>query len=130
MTTPLKLQKATESIANIDGAPWLRNQLEFRNIVNDINLDYYHLKDNGEKVGREVFVEDESGTHWLKKFITTLMERGFDALLSDLVGQKLTYTGSQRKTFEQLLGYISERPEIIRYREFRTREIQIGSGPM
>jgi hypothetical protein len=30
---------------------------------------------------------------------------------------------------EQLIGYVSERREIIRYRELRARGIQIGSGP-
>lgn len=47
--------KATESIANICGAPWVRNRLEYHHIVDEINSDYYHLKDHAQKARREMF---------------------------------------------------------------------------
>jgi hypothetical protein len=129
LATTIKLEQASESIANIDGAPWIRNQLEFHNIVDDINLDYFHLKDNGQKARREIFGEDESGAKWLESLMTVLMEHGVDALLSELLAQKPTYSGRKLQAIEQLIGYVSERREIIRYRDLRTRGIQIGSGP-
>ena len=129
MATTIKLDEATESIANIDGAPWIRNQLEFHNIVDKINLDYYHMKDNAQKARREMFGEDESGATWLTALTNILMEQGVDALLSELLTQKLTCSGRRLQALEQLIGYISERREIIRYRELRARGIQIGSGP-
>ena len=125
----IKLDEASESIANIDGAAWIRNQLEFHGIVKDINLDYYHLKDNMQKARREMFGEAEAGSAWLEQLMNVLMERDVDALLSNLVGQQLTYTGRKRQALEQLIGYISARRDIIRYRELRARRCQIGSGP-
>ncbi len=129
LATTIKLEQASESIANIDGAPWIRNQLEFHNIVDDINLDYFHLKDNGQKARREIFGEDEAGAKWLESLMNILMEHGVDALLSELLEQKPTYSGRKLQAIEQLIGYVSERREIIRYRELRARGIQIGSGP-
>ena len=129
LATTIKLDQASESIANIDGAPWIRNQLEFHHIVDDINLDYYHLKDNAQKARREMFGEDEAGAKWLESLTKILMERGVDALLSELLSQKLTSSGRRLQALEQLIGYVSERREIIRYHEFRERGIQIGSGP-
>lgn len=129
LATIIDLDAATESIANIDGAPWIRNQLEFHNIVDDINLDYYHWKDNVQKARRELFGAGEVGARWLESLTNLLMERGADALLSELLSQKPTYSGRELEALEQLVGYISERREIIRYRELRARGIQIGSGP-
>jgi hypothetical protein len=129
MATTIKLDEATESIANIDGAPWIRNQLEFHNIVDEINLDYYHMKDNAQKARREMFGDDESGATWLTALTNILMEQGVDALLTELLTQKLPCSGRRLQALEQLIGYVSERREIIHYRELRARGIQIGSGP-
>lgn len=129
LATTIKLDHATESIANIDGAPWIRNQLEFHRIVDEINLDYYHLKDNAQKARRELFGEGEAGCKWIDSLMSVLMEQGVDTLLSELLDQKAAHTGRKREALEQLIGYISERREIIRYRELRARGIQIGSGP-
>ena len=127
--TMIELKQATETIANIDGAPWIRNQLEFHHIVQEINLDYYHLKDNAQKARREMFGSDEAGAAWLEKLMSVLMEEGVDAMLAELVEQRKSVRGRRRKALQQLFGYISERREIIRYRELRERGIQIGSGP-
>lgn len=129
LATTIKLEQASESIANIDGAPWIRNQLEFHNLVDDINLDYFHLKDYGQKARREIFGEDEAGAKWLESLTNILMEHGVDSLLSELVAQKPIYSGRKLQAIEQFIGYVSERREIIRYRELRARGIQIGSGP-
>lgn len=129
LATTINLEQASESIANIDGAPWIRNQLEFHNIVDDINLDYFHLKDNVQKARREIYGEDETGAKWLESLMKILMEHGVDALLSELLEQKPTYSGRKCQAIQQLIGYVSERREIIRYRELRARGVQIGSGP-
>lgn len=97
--------------------------------MNEINLDYYHLKDNAQKARRELFGEDEAGVEWIESLTRLLMEQGVDALLSELLDQRAAYTGRKSKALAQLIGYISERCEIIHYRELRARGIQIGSGP-
>ena len=105
MATTIKLDEATESIANIDGAPWIRNQLEFHNIVDEINLDYYHMKDNAQKARREMFGDDESGATWLTALTNNLMEQGVDALLTELLTQKpnlLRSTTSSLRTVDRI----------------------------
>ena len=104
LATTIKLEQASESIANIDGAPWIRNQLEFHHIVDDINLDYFHLKDNAQKARREMFGEDEAGAKWLESLTNLLMEHGVHALLSELLEQKPTYSGRKLQAIEQLIG--------------------------
>ncbi|TWT74707.1 hypothetical protein CA13_59100 [Planctomycetes bacterium CA13] len=129
LSTTIGLNQATESIANIDGAPWIRNQLEFHHLVDEINLDYYHLKDNAQKARREMYGDDEAGAKWLDSLMDVLMNRGIDSLLSELVAQKGDCRGRKLEALEHLIGYAAERRAIIRYREFRERGIQIGSGP-
>ena len=43
---------------------------------------------------------------------------------------RLRATGSSRATVDRLLGYMSERREMIRYPQFLARGWQIGSGPI
>ena len=44
MACQLELPKAQEKVANVDGAPWIRNQIEFHGLVDAIGLDFYHLR--------------------------------------------------------------------------------------
>jgi hypothetical protein len=39
------LEQAEERVALVDGAPWIRNQIEFHGLTEDIGLAFYHLQD-------------------------------------------------------------------------------------
>ncbi len=126
----LKLSEATESVANIDGAPWIRNQLEFHNVTKQINLDYFHLKDYAQRTRREVFGEqNEAGSVWLDELMGLFMEQEVEVAWEWLVEWQKSLRGRKRTAANRLLGYVSERREIIHYKEFRDRGIEIGSGP-
>lgn len=126
----LKLTEATESIANIDGAPWIRNQLEFHGVTDTINLDYYHLKDYAQRIRREVFGEaSEAGRLWLEELMRLFMEQEVETAWVWLVEWRKSLRGRKRAAADRLLGYVSERRDIIHYKDFRGRGIQIGSGP-
>ena len=58
MACQLELSKAQEKVANVDGAPWIRNQIEFHGLVDAIGLDFYHLRENVQKSRRIVFGEE------------------------------------------------------------------------
>lgn len=130
LAVTLRLEEANETIANIDGAPWIRNQLELHQAVKHIGLDYFHLKDYAQKTRREVFGEGtEGGRVWIERLMSTLLEAGVDAAWDGLVEWRRPLRGRKRAAADRLLRYIAERREIIRYREFRQRGWQIGSGP-
>jgi hypothetical protein len=130
LATILETRRADETIANIDGAPWIRNQLELHQSAKDINLDYYHLKDYAQRTRREVFGESTpDGQAWLERLMSTVMEKGIDTAWNHLVNWCRTLRGRKRKAADKLLAYVTERREIIRYKEFRAKGWQIGSGP-
>lgn len=130
LATGLRLDQADETIANFDGAPWIRNQFEFHQPVRRLGLDWYHLKDQAQRTRREVFGDDaEAGQAWLTQFTETLMEHGVDRAWGELVEWRQTLKSGQQASTDRLLNYIAERREIICYREFRALGWQIGSGP-
>ena len=49
MACQIELSKAQEKVANVDGAPWIRNQIEFHGLVDVIGLDFYHLRENASR---------------------------------------------------------------------------------
>ena len=130
MAEEVKLLDADERIANIDGAPWIRNQIEFHGLADDIGLDYYHLRDNAHKTRRIVFGEEsEAGKTWMKELMGKFYSEGYDAAYDALVECRVPLRGAKRAEANRLLNFVSERREMIRYPEFRAHDWQIGSGP-
>jgi len=131
MACQLELPKAQEKVANVDGAPWIRNQIEFHGLVDAIGLDFYHLRENLQKSRRIVFGEDSAhGKAWLEEVMHTFRHAGYDAAWDQLVAWRSPLRSpTKRKEANRLLHYVAERKPRIRYPEFRRRGWQIGSGP-
>lgn len=130
MAEEVRLLQADERIANIDGAPWIRNQIEFHGLAEHIGLDFYHLKDNIQKSRRIVFGEEsEAGKTWSAALLEKFYAEGYDAAWDSLVEWRRGLRGTKRAEANRLLNYVSERRDMIRYPEFRERSWQIGSGP-
>lgn len=131
MACQVELAKAQEKVANIDGAPWIRNQIEFHGLVDVIGLDFYHLRENLQKSRRIVFGEDsEEGKKWLDNVMHTFRHEGYDAAWDQLVPWRSSLRSAvKRKEANRLMNYVAERQPMIRYPEFRRRGWQIGSGP-
>jgi hypothetical protein len=131
MACQVELAKAQEKVANIDGAPWIRNQIEFHGVVDAIGLDFYHLQENLRKSRRIVFGEESpEGKTWLENLMHTFRHKGYDAAWDQLVNWRASFRAPlKRKEANRLLNYVAERRPIIRYPEFRSRGWQIGSGP-
>ena len=126
----IRLSEADESIASVDGAPWIRNQLELHQITDHINLDYFHLRDYAQRTRREVYGEENpEGRGWLDELMRRLLEEDVEEAWDYLVDWRKNLRGRKRKAADRLLGYVSERRGMIRYREFRAAGWQIGSGP-
>lgn len=149
MATHVQLRKADEKVANIDGAPWIRNQLEFYGLVDAIGLDYFHLRDYVQKTRRAVYgggelegkdsstpmthepnpQEGSPGAAWVATVMGIFYEQGGQAGWEYLQDWRKTLRGCKRAAADRLLHYVAERLEMIRYPHFRERGWQIGSGP-
>jgi len=131
MAWQVELPQAQEKVANVDGAPWIRNQIEFHGLVDAIGLDFYHLRENVQKSRRIVFGEESAeGKTWLDDLLHTFRHVGYDAAWEQLVGWRSAQRSpAKRKEANRLMQYVAERQSMIRYPEFRRRGWQIGSGP-
>jgi hypothetical protein len=129
----LGFRKAAERIANVDGAPWIREQLQYHLAELDgLGLDFYHLGENVHRARRVVFGEESAeGTTWAEQIMHTFKHEGYDAAWEQLVQWRahLKRSPKKRKAADRLLSYVSARREMIRYPEFRGKGWQIGSGP-
>ena len=130
MATQVGLAKADEKIGLADGSPWIRNEIELYGLVDHLGLDYYHLKENVQKARLAVYgAENAEGQAWRDEIMGLFYEHGYAAAWDRLVAWRSVLRGGKRKAADQLLGYVAERKETIRYPEFRRRGWQIGSGP-
>jgi hypothetical protein len=128
----IHLDLADEKIGNVDGSPWIRNQIERQSLPLDaLGLDFYHLADNVHKARRIVFgEEDESGVTWASDLLHIFKHDGYDAAWQKLVTWRAALRGpAKRKAADTLLRYVNERHDMILYPEFAAKGWQIGSGP-
>lgn len=130
MGSQIRLLESDERIALIDGAPWIRNQIEFHGLTSDIGLDFFHLQDYAQKTRRAVYGEEsQEGERWLGDLMHTFKHDGYDAAWEKLTAWRSPLRGNRRTAANRLMQYVAERQAMIRYPEFRQRGWQIGSGP-
>jgi hypothetical protein len=131
----LKFARADERIGIVDGADWIRTQLEEQAFgLQALGLDFWHLAGNVHRCRKAVFgpaEEPESPGHvWAGELLHCLKHEGFTAAWDKLLEWR---RGLRRRTARQaadrLLNYVSGRRDMINYPEFRARGWQIGSGP-
>jgi hypothetical protein len=133
----LRLDRADDKVAIVDGAEWIRNQIEGQSLPMDvIELDFYHLAENVHKARRVVYGEEEPkdeaapGNRWAALLLHQAKHEGYEAVRDELVRCKATLRGQRkRKAVEVLLGYVTDRREMVAYPEYLAAGRQIGSGP-
>jgi hypothetical protein len=127
----IHLDQADEKIGNVDGSPWIRNQVQQQSLPLDaLGLDFYHLSENVHKARRDIYGEDsEAGQRWIGEVLHTFKHHGYDATWQQLLDWRASLRRNQRQRADQLLSYVSERRDMIRYPEFEVKGWQIGSGP-
>lgn len=127
----IQLDKADEKIGNVDGSPWIRNEVKRQCLPLDaLGLDFYHLKENAQKTRREVYGEDdETGQQWLSDLLHVFKHEGYERAWESLLEWRAGLDLGKRKAADRLLNYASERRDMIRYPEFKEKGWQIGSGP-
>jgi hypothetical protein len=133
----IRLDTADDKVAIVDGADWIRNQIAGQSLPLDvIELDFYHLADNVHKARRAVYGEDPAGSsdtpgqQWAAGVLHRAKHEGYEAVRDDLVGWKAGLRGAkQRQAAEALLGYVTDRRDMVAYPEYLAAGRQIGSGP-
>jgi hypothetical protein len=126
----IRLDLADEKVGNVDGSPWIRNQVQRQSLPLDaLGLDFYHLSENVHKARREIYGdEDEQGKEWASGLLHIFKHDGYETAWSQLLEWRGALPHGQAAA-DRLIHYVSERREMIRYPEFRAKGWQIGSGP-
>ena len=127
----IRLDQADEKVGNVDGSPWIRNQVQRQSLpLDDLGLDFYHLGENVHKARREIYGEDdEAGQRWASEILHSFKHSGYEPTWQTLLEWRVGVPRGARATADRLLNYVSERREMIKYPEFLVRGWQIGSGP-
>lgn len=127
----IRLDEADEKVGNVDGSPWIRNQVQQQSLPLDaLGLDFYHLGENVHKARREIYgEEDEPGQQWAGQLLHTFKHDGYEVAWKQLLQWRLDLRRGQRQAADKLIHYISERRDMIQYPAFQAKGWQIGSGP-
>jgi hypothetical protein len=132
----LQFSSADERVANVDGADWIREQLQADAEglpLDGLGLDFYHLSENVHKCRREVFgADDAAGKTWAADLLHTFKHEGYEVAWERLLHWRVTLSdssSSKKTSADWLLNYVQERQTMIVYPAFLERGWQIGSGP-
>jgi hypothetical protein len=127
----IRLDLADEKVGNVDGSPWIRNQIQRQSLpLDELGLDFYHLSENVHKTRREIYGEDdEAGKQWAGGMLHAFKHEGYEATWQQLVEWRVGLRRGCRAAADRLLNYVGERREMIKYPKFLAQGWQIGSGP-
>jgi hypothetical protein len=128
----LQFREASERVALVDGAVWIREQyaLHFAEL-DAVGLDFYHLSENVHRARRAVFGEESpEGKAWADELMHCFKHEGYAAAWEKIIAWRAGVKGkTKRKAADRLVNFVSTREEMIRYPAFQERGWQIGSGP-
>jgi hypothetical protein len=127
----VRLDLAAEKVGNVDGSPWIRNEVQRQSLPLDaLGLDFYHLGENVHKARREIYGDDaEAGKNWVGDVLHRFKHDGYQGVWQGLLEWRVGLRGGKRKAADRLLSYVNERREMIKYPDFLAKGWQIGSGP-
>lgn len=127
----LGIDGVDEVVGIVDGAPWIRNQLERFGQCDHIGLDYYHFSEHVGEAARVCFGEGSPpAAAWRKRVLDLALEAGVDEVLDEITRTRQRLRApSKRQALGRLRNYVGERVAMIRYSESRAKGWDIGSGP-
>ena len=128
----IRLDLADEKVGNVDGSPWIRNQVQRQCLPLDaLGLDFYHLeRERAQGAAGDLRRGRRGGPAVGSATCSTCSStRATRRPGSSLLEWRAGLRRGKRKAADRLLNYVSERREMIRYPEFVAKGWQIGSGP-
>ena len=110
-----------------DGAPWVWNlaDLHFPGAIQIV--DFYHAAEHLGGLARLLYAEDEVKRRaWYKRMQKKLRKGKVSEIISEL--NSLNLRGRKREGVEKDVGYFEKNKERMRYDQFRSQGLFIGSG--
>ena len=102
----IHLDQADEKVGNVDGSPWIRNQVELQSLPLDaLGLDFYHLGENVHKARRDIYGDDDdAGKTWAGDLLHQFKHEGYDAAWTTLWCWRLALALGSKTRADQLLN--------------------------
>lgn len=128
----LRFREADERIGLVDGATWIREQMELHLAELDaLGLDFYHLSENVHRARRKVFGDEApDGKAWAEELMHVFKHEGYATAWEKILQWRAALRGKKkREAGDRLVNFLALRRPMIRYPTFRERGWQIGSGP-
>lgn len=127
----LELRAVDEVLAIVDGAPWIRDQLQRFGECDHIGLDFYHLSEHVAEAARACFGEGmPAADAWRHTVVHLALEQDVGAVLDEITRHRAALRSpAKRVALSRLRNYVGERTSMIRYADCRARGWDIGSGP-
>ena len=127
----LGLEQTEQVLAIVDGAPWIRAQLQGWRSCDHIGLDFYHFSEHVAAAARTCFGEgtDEARV-WREQVLEAALQTGPDEVLDQITRQRQqTRSRGKREALRRLRAYVGERAVMMDYPACRRKGWDIGSGP-
>jgi hypothetical protein len=127
----LGVERADEVLAIVDGAPWIRAQLQHWRSCDRIGLDFYHFSEHVAVAAKACFGEQTAeATAWRQQVLQAALHVGPDEVLDEITRQRhQTRVPAKREALRRLRAYVGERVAMMDYPTCRAKGWDIGSGP-
>jgi hypothetical protein len=127
----LGVARTDEVLAIVDGAPWIRAQLQHWRSCDRIGLDFYHFSAHVAVAAKVCFGEGTAATAaWREQVEHAALHAGPDPVLDEITRQRQqTRAPSKREALRRLRAYVGERVAMMDYPACRAKGWDIGSGP-
>lgn len=125
-----KFEYEIEQLKNIvfinDGGAWIWKWIEEKFPESTQILDFYHAKEHLCEFAKDYFSDEKIRTQWIDSQSKTLLEDTPEKVIASIINLE-----PQEKTIkkrEQLINYYTKHLDRMRYKTFKNRGLQIGSG--
>lgn len=124
------LDSAVEVVLLGDGAAWIWEHMA--SILGERTIcitDWYHVTEHLWTCGKVVLGEGTDATkQWVKALENLLWEGQADEAIERLEQEHGRRRGAAREAVRQLMNYLKNQGDRLRYDQFRSRGMDIGSG--
>ena len=127
----LGVERTEEVLAIVDGAPWIRAQLQRWRNCDRIGLDFYHFTEHVAAAAKACFGEGTARAQaWREQILHAALHAGPDEVLDEVARQRQqTRAPAKREALRRLRAYVGERVAMMDYPTCRAKGWDIGSGP-
>lgn len=127
----LGVERTDEVLAIVDGAPWIRAQLQRWRSCDRIGLDFYHFSEHVAVAAKVCFGEGTAAAQaWREHVLHAALHAGPDEVLDEIARQRQpTRAPAKREALRRLRAYVGERVAMMDYPACRAKGWDIGSGP-